>query len=111
MTIGLAAVAPRASVSTATRQGSVVGFEREERGRQRVGLVQEVGRLRQCLALDAVLDDQTILASLEDIACFSDPHARWQAAFESTLGLWLALTCSDVEAALAVVVAAVPSHS
>lgn len=91
-----------------TRLGAVFNLERSARGNQREVLAGEVGRLRQSLALTDAVDDRSILSSLEDIARFSDPYARWQAAFDSTLGLWLALTCSDVDAALAVVVAAVP---
>ena len=64
-----------------------------------------VSTLRERLGPDLPLDDGMLAASLTEINRFVEPHARWQAAFDSTLGLWLALRGCDVELALATVVA------
>lgn len=64
-----------------------------------------VSTLRERLGSDLPLDDGIIAASLNEINRFVEPDARWQAAFDSTLGLWLALRGCDVEFALAPVVA------
>ena len=67
-----------------------------------------VDRVRQLLALDDTLDDTAMLASIVEIARFDDPFARVQAAFDSTLGHWLALRGFNLDAALELVVAEIP---
>ena len=65
-----------------------------------------IATLRDRIGLDcALLDDDAIAFSLAEIDRFVEPHARWQAAFDSTLGLCLALRGCDVESALAPIVA------
>lgn len=64
-----------------------------------------VATLRERLGLDSALDDAAIALSLQEINRFIDPNARWQAAFDSTLGHWLALNGRDLQLALAPVVA------
>lgn len=69
-----------------------------------------VFRLRAQFDLDHALDDETIAASFAEISRFEDPFARVQAAFDSTLGHWLALKGFDLESALQLVVAEVPKQ-
>lgn len=63
-----------------------------------------VATLRERLGLDGALDDSAIAHSIEEINRFIDPNARWQAAFDSTLGHWLALSGRDLHLALAPIV-------
>ena len=67
-----------------------------------------IADLRQRLGLDGSLADDAILTSLEDMARFTDPAALWAAACDSTLGHWLALHGIVIEAALPLLVSAVP---
>jgi hypothetical protein len=70
-----------------------------------------IDALRERLGLDGSLDDQSIWVSLREVGRFADPATRLQAAFDSTLGHWLALRTSDLAAALALVIAVAPSRS
>jgi len=63
-----------------------------------------VSTLRERLGLDCAIGDDAIALSLMEIDRFSDPHARWQAAYDSTLGLWLSLKGCDVQRALAPII-------
>jgi hypothetical protein len=67
--------------------------------------------LRERLGLDPAIDDDAIAHSLAEINRFDDIPTRWQAAFDSTLGLWLALKGLDLEAALAPLVTAAPARA
>lgn len=60
-----------------------------------------VATLRERLGLDGGIEDAAIALSLTEIDRFVEPHARWQAAFDSTLGHWLALRGCDVQLAFA----------
>ncbi len=63
-----------------------------------------VSTLRERLGLDGAIEDDAIALSLMEIDRFSDPQSRWQAANDSTLGLWLSLKGCDVQRALAPII-------
>lgn len=93
--------------------GSVVA-ERAIRGREAAApdsplhLMELISPVRQRLALDGGVSDDTVLACLKSIAKCSTPRERWRAAFDSNLGHWLALTGSDLNAALNTLLAMTP---
>lgn len=64
--------------------------------------------LRQRLNLSGSIDDSTILDSLLEIVRQKDPHKRWQAAFNSRLGLYLVLLGRDLNSALNSLLAILP---
>lgn len=72
-------------------------------------LAELVPVVRERFAVDCALPDDSILASLRAIAGRSQPRDRWQAAFNSNLGHWLALKGGDLGALLAALVALIPS--
>ena len=65
--------------------------------------------IRSRLALDPMLSDDHILASLAEIAVKGDRRERWRTAFNSTLGQWLALAGRDLNTALGLLLALVPA--
>ena len=66
--------------------------------------------VRDSLGLDGTLPDDAVLASLRMIAAPTDPHERWRAAFQSSLGHWLGLKAGDLNAALNTLVGLLPSR-
>ena len=71
-------------------------------------LAEAVSVVRQRLSIGAELADTHVLASLRAIATGTTPRERWLAAFNSTLGHWLALRGTDLNTALNTVIALVP---
>ena len=65
--------------------------------------------VRDRLGLDSSFPDDAVLASLRMIAAPQSRWERWQAAFHSNLGHWLALKADDLNAALNVLVELLPS--
>lgn len=70
-----------------------------------------VGELRRRLGLGWEIDDETIVASLGDIRRAGDPLQQLQAAFDSTLGHWLALSRADLADAMAILIGAAGAKS
>lgn len=71
------------------------------------GPLGQIARVRDALGLGLELEDEVIAASLDEVRRASDPLRRLQAALDSTLGHWLALTRPDVADALSTIVDAV----
>ena len=71
-------------------------------------LAELVPVLRQRLELGHALSDDVILTSLETIAARSSPRERWRAAFDSSLGHWMAHEGRDLNTALNTLVALLP---
>lgn len=84
---------------------------RNQAGRTAALLDLTVASLRRDLAIAGTLSDAAIHASLAEVSRFSDPLHRLQAAFDSTLGQWLALNADDYPAALQRMLTAVPSRA
>ena len=85
-----------------------VGGRQAQESDSALHLMEVVPVVRQRLALDAAIPDDSVLACLAVIAKCSTPRERWRAAFDSNLGHWLALTGSDLNAALNTLVAMTP---
>ena len=64
--------------------------------------------VRQRLALTDAIEDAAILQSLHEIVRARNPAARWSAAFNSTLGLYLVLREHDLDGALNRLLAILP---
>ena len=71
-------------------------------------LAELVPIVRTRLAIDAAFPDDSILAALQAITKRSTPRERWQAAFSSNLGHWLALQGGDLHATLNTLVTLLP---
>lgn len=71
-------------------------------------LVNLVKVVRQRLAVDEAFTDEGILASLKAIAARTSPRERWTAAFNSNLGLVLALRGDDLDGALNTLLSLLP---
>lgn len=72
-------------------------------------LVELVPVLRRQLKLDHGLSDATVLDSLKSIAAHSARQDRWRAAFDSVIGRSLAHRGADLNTALNIILAALPS--
>lgn len=64
--------------------------------------------VRERLTLDNALPDAAILASLEAIMRRSNPRARWRAAFDSSIGRWLALRGADLSTSISQLLTLLP---
>jgi hypothetical protein len=84
-------------------------MQQEHAAAHDASLVGLVPLVRERLGLDSAFPDEAVLASLQMIAHPTSPHERWQAAFQSSLGHWLGLKASNLNAALAVLVGLLPS--
>lgn len=71
-------------------------------------LARLVPIVRQRLDLAGSIDDAAILESLHEIAREKDPQRRWRAAYNSTVGLYLVLYETDLNAALNTLLALLP---
>ncbi len=71
-------------------------------------LAELVPVVRARFGLDADFPDDAVLASLRSIAVHSDSRERWQAAFRSTLGRWMAQNGRDLNTSLNITLGLLP---
>lgn len=71
-------------------------------------LAELVPIVRERLDIDTAFPDAAILAGLKAVAAKSHTRARWQAAFNSNLGHWLALKGDDLHASLNTLISLLP---